>query len=180
MENDLFECVGTSKNDSSAARYVVGVYNKQLDTVVFHESPLVQLETHVKRFKGIQDQELIGVKNIEARNLLGQTFGTRKKRMAIKAVQENKIEIDSVEHIASAIQDNIQRNIASIPTRDEMKERAQSDKPIPPYNSGATHPDQVYNIYDIAPQEELALLPYKDLISLKYKEDLKAWLAPIQ
>lgn len=122
FENDLFECSGQTSPPSSdtteePARYVVGTYNKQTDTVTFHESPVIQLQTHLKRLKSHDiPSELIGSKDYASRNLLGQTFGTRKKKMGIKAKEENKINVASMEHMSRAIHAEIEQKIVSIPT----------------------------------------------------------------
>jgi hypothetical protein len=45
-----------------------------------------------------------------ARNELGQSFGSKKKKLEIRQMTENKVTVDSVHNVADAIMDNIKTN----------------------------------------------------------------------
>lgn len=142
---------------------------------------MIKLSTTLKRFQHEQnDFPLIGGKTLEDRNTLGQTFGTRKKKITIKQKQDNKIQMSAVMNVAGAIQDTILKNIESIPSRQELKETAMNVKMIPQHNVDATTPDGVYLVDSLVSEEEFKLIPVDEVCALEFQADLKVWLEQIQ
>ena len=57
---------------------------------------------------------------IERKNKLGETFGTKKAKAAIRAQERNRIDVDAMKGTASHIQDTIGENTTNLPTQGEQ------------------------------------------------------------
>ncbi|THH26921.1 hypothetical protein EUX98_g7263 [Antrodiella citrinella] len=88
------------------------------------------------------------------RNKLGETFGTKKAKTAIRAQERNRIDVDAMRGAAGHIQDRIEENTTSLPTREEAKAAADENRLIPPHNLDAERPDDVYALHDVIPEAE--------------------------
>ena len=50
------------------------------------------------------------------RNVLGETFGTKKAQKAIRASERNKVDVSAMDDVTGFIQDSIDANTNSLPT----------------------------------------------------------------
>lgn len=115
-----------------------------------------------------------------ARNQLGEAFGSKKRKIQIKQMEQNKVDVDSVERVADALNKTIQSSAAARITKEQIEEMVHKERPIPPFNLDATTPAQVYNLDDIAPKSEVKTISIKDFMNVKLKADLKKATDKIQ
>jgi DNA-directed RNA polymerase I subunit RPA49 len=115
-----------------------------------------------------------------ARNQLGEAFGSKKRKIQIKQIEQNKVDVDSVEKVAGALSQSIQSSAASRITKEQVEDMVNKERPIPPFNINATIPAQVYNMDDIAPKSEVKTISIKDFMNVKIKSDLKKAADKIQ
>ena len=54
---------------------------------------------------------------IKLRNKLGETFGTKKAKAAIRAAERNRLDVDAMSGVAEHLQERVMENTASLPTR---------------------------------------------------------------
>lgn len=54
---------------------------------------------------------------MKQRNTLGETFGTKKAKAAIRAHERNRVDVDAMKGVAGHLQDRIQENTSSLPTQ---------------------------------------------------------------
>ncbi len=109
----------------------------------------------------------------ERRNVLGQTFGTKKARKAIASVTENAISPDKsarklangqapkLDGAAAAIIANMAEATKGMSSRDELAKAADAAKPRPKANTNATDIKDVYTIDSLIGLETMKLIPVK-------------------
>ncbi len=107
----------------------------------------------------------------ERRNVLGQTFGTKKARKAIASVTENAISPDKsargrtnpskLDATTSAILANISEATNGMTSREELAQRAEDAKPRPKASKDATNIKDVYTIDSLIGNDILKLVPIR-------------------
>jgi len=79
-----------------------------------------------------------------ARNQLGEAFGTKKARAAIRAVERNKIDVGAMgDGVQNVIQNMIQSNTSLLPQKLEAEKSANTHRLIPRFNEQASSPSEV-------------------------------------
>ena len=117
-ETDTVEFVSSPESQQTAGcTYLVGIYNKRTKTTTLRPAPLHILARNVKALKNIKPMEVSVQERIKLRNTLGETFGTKKAKAAIRAHERNKVDIDAMRGVAGHIQEDIQENTESLPTQ---------------------------------------------------------------
>ncbi|KAJ4481184.1 Rpa49 subunit specific to nuclear RNA polymerase I [Lentinula aciculospora] len=94
----------------------------------------------------------------EARTALGETFGTKKAKAAIRAQERNRIDAGSMEGVMQHVVDGIDGNVEGLLTKEEGKDLADSARLVPPFSATATDPGDVYALNDIIPDAEMKAL----------------------
>ncbi|TCD67122.1 DNA-directed RNA polymerase I subunit rpa49 [Steccherinum ochraceum] len=155
-ETESVEFVSGSESRSAAAgcSYLVGIHDKRTNTTVFRPAPLHVLTRTVKKLKNLESIVSNNDARLAQRNKLGETFGTKKAKAAIRAQERNRIDIDAMSGTTGHLQTRIGENTVNLPTREEMKAAADEARPIPPYDADAERPDDVYALHDIIPESE--------------------------
>ncbi|KAI0712757.1 RNA polymerase I associated factor, A49-like protein [Cerioporus squamosus] len=144
---------------STGCSYMVGVHDKRTNTTTLRPVPL-----HVLARQPI---EVSTEERMALRNNLGEAFGTKKAKAAIRARERNKVDIDAMKDVAGHLQDTIMQNTDTLPTTEEAKATADSSRLIPPYNADAQRPQDVYALHDIIPEAEFNALPIGAIKSAK-------------
>ncbi|KAI8925772.1 RNA polymerase I associated factor, A49-like protein [Entophlyctis helioformis] len=144
----------------SNCKYVVGVLDKATGRVTLREALPMTVTTVVKALKQTESKT-IGEKNMAARNQLGEAFGTKKRKQAIRAQEKNQVDVAGLQAVASKIKEKIEDTAANLPPKAEIDARMFLDKAIPPCNVDAGTPDSVYNMDDIVTPEVLAAVDVK-------------------
>lgn len=106
----------TLKRSVFAPSYYVGIYNKRTKTTTVRPAPLHILTQHVKALKNLKPIEVSSQERLKLRNTLGETFGTKKAKAAIRAHERNRVDVDAMRGVAGHLQDRIQENTESLPT----------------------------------------------------------------
>jgi DNA-directed RNA polymerase I subunit RPA49 len=152
-------------------RYYIAVHNRRTQKTTIRAAPLHILTTQVKAFKGLESSAATIKERVLARNALGETFGTKKAKAAIKSAERNKVDVSAMEGVISHLVDRIEQSTGALPSKgesfyngfkiltlarivDEMKEIADSNRLIPPFDPNATIPADVYKLHDIIPEIE--------------------------
>lgn len=117
-ETDTVEFTSSAESQqSSGCTYLVGIYNKRTKTTTLRTAPLHILTRDVKALKNLKPMEVSVAERIKLRNTLGEAFGTKKAKAAIRAHERNKVDIDAMRGVAGHIQEDIQENTESLPTQ---------------------------------------------------------------
>ena len=67
--------------------------------------------------KNLKPIEMSAEERVKQRNILGETFGTKKAKARIRAEERNRVDIDAMKGVAGHLQDRIQDNTSSLPTQ---------------------------------------------------------------
>lgn len=103
----------------------------------------------------------------EAQNLLGESFGTRKRKQAIASAEKNKIRVDGMDQnkTTSIITTNM-----SVPVAVESANSDASTALLPPFNKETKDAAEIYLVKDLIPREAFKSLPVADIPSLSDAE----------
>ncbi|KAJ3259514.1 DNA-directed RNA polymerase I subunit rpa49 [Chytriomyces hyalinus] len=153
-------------------KYVVGVVDKSKGTIRFCQAPQILFKTIVKSRSQFKPS-LLGAKSTLARNALGETFGTIKRKQAIKATERNKVKMDSLMDAEQVIKNAIDDTSALVPTLEDLKEEQEANRLIPPFNMAATSPADVYDLESIMSHSDYTSIDVSKLTQIKFKEDLQ-------
>ncbi|RPD77153.1 RNA polymerase I associated factor, A49-like protein [Lentinus tigrinus ALCF2SS1-7] len=156
---------------SSGCSYMIGVHDKRSNTTTLRPAPLHVLARQVKALKNLKPIEVSTEERMALRNNLGEAFGTKKAKAAIRARERNKVDIDAMKDVAGHLQDTIMQNTDTLPTTEEAKATADSSRLIPPYNADAHRPQDVYALHDIIPEAEFNALSIGAIKSAKSLPD---------
>ncbi|KAJ3306117.1 Actin-like 6A [Kappamyces sp. JEL0829] len=171
------EWSGEGHEDS--CRYVVGVVNKSTGKVSLHEATSVMME-HSIRDENVQESALIKDKSYVANNELGQTFGTKKRKKAIKTQEMNQIRVENMLDVAGKIKETIAETAPSILLKADLDAQTMADRLIPPCNLDAIEPSQVYSLEDIIPAAVADSIDIKKLWKARELKECFALLAPLE
>ncbi|EJF57477.1 RNA polymerase I associated factor, A49-like protein [Dichomitus squalens LYAD-421 SS1] len=161
---------------STGCSYMIGVHDKRTNTTVLRPAPLHVLARQVKALKNLNPIEVSAGERMAQRNNLGEAFGTKKAKAAIRARERNRVDIDAMKDVAGHLQDTIMANTDTLPTAEEAKATADSNRLIPPYNEDAQRPHDVYALHDIIPEAEFNAIPVNAFKNANDMQDCYALL----
>ncbi|OCH90863.1 RNA polymerase I associated factor, A49-like protein [Obba rivulosa] len=157
-EADTVEFFTSGESATPGCSYLVGIHDKRTNTTTLRPAPLHILARQVKALKNLQSMAATADERVELRNRLGEAFGTKKAKAAIRAAERNRVDVDAMQGVAGHLQHTIQQNTSSLPTQEEAKASADSSRLIPAYNADATRPEDVYPLHNIIPEAEFNAL----------------------
>ncbi|GAB5589905.1 DNA-directed RNA polymerase I subunit rpa49 [Umbelopsis nana] len=180
-ETEKIEFVGKNFGSDSSTdlpcRYVVAVYDKKDNSVTLQEAPVINMHRTVKALKGMKNQITAHNSFLEAKNALGDTFGTKKARQQIKSMERNEVKAESLaQDVVSTMQQEIDVAAQAVPTIAEIQKDQETERPVPPYDATATAPADIYNLDDIISPEELNVVPIKDILKITNLKELQEQL----
>ncbi|KAJ7701546.1 RNA polymerase I associated factor, A49-like protein [Mycena rosella] len=147
---------------SAGCRYVIAVHNKRTSALTVLPTTLSpHVLTHrVKALKSIEPSPApSAVEYFQARTALGETFGTKKAKAAIRARERNRVDVSAMEGVMDFVMAGIDKGAEGLMTTEKAKEVADSNRPIPPFSATATDPADVYPLHGIIPEPEWKALP---------------------
>ncbi|KAF8626021.1 hypothetical protein AX15_005111 [Amanita polypyramis BW_CC] len=177
-ETDSVEFVSNQDESKKAAqagcRYLVSVYDRttgQITVLPATKTPYILTRT-VKALKSIPPAAAPSVLAYkEARTTLGETFGTKKAKTAIRAEERNHIDVSAMEGVMDFVMEGIERGSGGLMTQDEAKETADKNRLIPPYSATATEPEDIYPLHEIIPETEWKALSVSTLEQATSEKD---------
>ena len=96
--------------------YMIGVHDKRTNITTLRPAPLHVLARQVKALKNLKPIEVSAEERMAQRNNLGEAFGTKKAKAAIRARERNRVDIDAMKDVAGHLQDTIMANTDTLPT----------------------------------------------------------------
>jgi hypothetical protein len=133
-------------------KYVVAVVKDQ--KISFLKTVPIQLDTVPRN--AVESNLVLNSK--EKRIQLGEAFGTRKKKQQLRQQEINQIQVDTLGDVKQMTERIGQ---TSLPRQHELEEQIMNDRLIPPCNTNAAIPGEVYNIDDICPPYLVKLINVK-------------------
>ncbi|KAG6331705.1 hypothetical protein ID866_7385 [Astraeus odoratus] len=180
-ETDAVDLYSSSETPraSVGCRYFIGVHNKKTGVTTVRQAPLHIITHQVKALKHIQPAAVSVLPRLEARAALGESFGTKKAKLAIKAQQRNKVDVSAMETVVDHLQESIQKSTHALPSKEEAQATANSTRLVPPYNAEASIPSEVYPIHNIIPEMEWKTLSPGSFLAAGTSKERRA-LLPFQ
>jgi len=93
------------------------VHNRRTHQVVLRPAPLHILARQVKALKDAESAHVAAKEKGAAHHALGETFGTKKARAAIRAAERNKVDVTAMEGVIGHLVDSIEKNTEALPTQ---------------------------------------------------------------
>jgi len=182
-ESDKVEFISTTEESQRVAdagcRYIVAVHNRRTSTLSILQtakSPHILMRT-VKALKSIPPALAPTASQFrEARDALGETFGTKKAKANIRARERNRVDVGAMEGVMDFVMDGIDKGAIGLPTQEEAKEAVNSNRLVPPFDASTTDPADVYPLHGIIPDAEWKSLSISALEQANSSKDKKALL----
>ncbi|KAJ6630081.1 Rpa49 subunit specific to nuclear RNA polymerase I [Mycena sp. CBHHK59/15] len=127
----------------AGCRYVIAVHNKRtsaLTVLPTAMSPYILTHT-VKALKSIEP----------AVAPAGRDVRHQKGQGAIRARERNRVDVGAMEGVMDFVMAGIDKAAEGLMTKEEAKEVADSNRPVPPFSATATDPADVYPLHGIIP-----------------------------
>ena len=101
---------------------MIGIRDKTANKVVIREAPLHILARQVKSLKSLDSLAITleSQTHVEAKNTLGDAFGSKKAQAAIRAKERNRVDVTAMEGVAGHLQDRIEANTENLPTKGDF------------------------------------------------------------
>ncbi|PWN53433.1 RNA polymerase I associated factor, A49-like protein [Violaceomyces palustris] len=187
-ETDTIEYLGDNwrfgnleENKGYTGEYMLGVYDPSTSSVTLRSAPLFTVSRSVKALN-----DLVGMADeresqdwsvrVQARRDLGEAFGNRKAKAAVRNQDRMKVDTRNMEGILDQVTEGIEDSTASLPTKEVLEATANQARPVPPANLQAEHPSEAYALSDLIPPNVLKQLSIKRLIDCQDQASLAAAL----
>ncbi|KAF9923739.1 DNA-directed RNA polymerase I subunit rpa49 [Linnemannia zychae] len=161
------EFVGQNFGENARAgycRYVLAIRDKGTDKLIFKDAPVMAINRTIKSLKNAKVQFSSKEQFMQAKNTLGETFGTKKIKQQIKSIERNAVNVGTLESIAGILQDSIAAKTNALPSKESIKANADEDRPIPPFDIAATKVEDIYKIDSLITPAEYQVIPFKTLL----------------
>ncbi|ORZ32294.1 RNA polymerase I associated factor, A49-like protein, partial [Catenaria anguillulae PL171] len=134
------------------ATYAVGIIDKVRGKVRVVAAPVVHLEPKYKLVAKTNAERVDKSSMMAARNALGTTFGNKRAKTAIKALERGRINADALDKAAGELHASVEHSLEFVPTSEELALELELDNPLPPHDLQATDVTQVYPLDGLFPQ----------------------------
>ena len=90
-------------------RYLIGVRDKITNRVIVRRTTMHIVTREIKAFKSLDTLATSSASEgrAQARNVLGEAFGSKKAKQVIQAVARNRVDVSAMEGVADHLQDTI-------------------------------------------------------------------------
>lgn len=102
--------------------------DKKTNKIIIRPAPIQVLTRQVKALKTLVPPPSTSLERMESRNILGNTFGTKKAQKAIRAAERNKMDVSAMEGVTGHLQDAIEAGTSALPTKGEPLSALFSDQ----------------------------------------------------
>ncbi|TRM63299.1 RNA polymerase I associated factor, A49-like protein [Schizophyllum amplum] len=147
----------TQQASEAGCKYLVAIHNPRTSSLTVYPATLdPQVLSHtVKALKSIPPAPAPTARAWrEARNNLGETFGTKKAKAAIRAQERNKVDVGAMEGVMDHVMQGIDKGAENLLTKEEAKEAADANRLVPAYNDTTDDPMDVYPLHSMIPESE--------------------------
>ncbi|KAG0317427.1 DNA-directed RNA polymerase I subunit rpa49 [Linnemannia gamsii] len=161
------EFVGQNFGDNARAgycRYVLAIRDRDTEKITFKDAPVIPINRTIKSLKNAKGPIASKEQFMQAKNTLGEAFGTKKIKQQIKSVERNAVNVSTLDSIAGILHDSIAAKTSALPSKESIKAKADEDRPIPPFDLAATKVEDIYKIDTLITPAEYQVIPFKALL----------------
>lgn len=169
------------------------MHNKKTGVTTVRQAPLHVLTHQVKALKNLQPAAVSDLEWQEARAALGESFGTRTAKLAIKARERNKVDVSAMEGVVDHLQEGIQKATQALPskghsfvfpyhvgiahsTAEAAQAHADNARLVPAHNADAIVPGDIYPLHNIIPEAEWEVLSSTPFLEANGSKEQRALL----
>ncbi|KAK7045471.1 DNA-directed RNA polymerase I subunit rpa49 [Paramarasmius palmivorus] len=171
--------VESQRAASSGCRYMLAVHNRKTSSLTLlpeSKTPHILTRT-VKALKANPDEsQSTSLAYREARNALGETFGTKKAKAAIRAEERNRVDVGAMQGVMQHVMSGIEKGAENLMTTEEAKEIEDSNRPIPRFNDRTDDPAEVYPLHNIIPEAEWKVISTSEFDNTKTLKEMASLL----
>ncbi|CAE6462792.1 unnamed protein product [Rhizoctonia solani] len=180
-ETSKIEYVSTNQDYAASGsgyscEYILAVHNRKDNTITFRPVPLYDLTRTVKALKNLEPQAVSQAQRMQARNVLGEAFGTKKAKAAIRAAERNRVDVGAMKDVQDFVVDSVRGGTSALPTKDAVTEMSLSNRLIPTPVLTATTPSDAYPLANIVPPAEFDSISIQPFLTATTPEDRRALL----
>ncbi|QRV98434.1 DNA-directed RNA polymerase I subunit A49 [Ceratobasidium sp. AG-Ba] len=180
-ETPKIEYVSTNQDQAAsstgyACQYLIAVHDRKTNTVTFQPAPLYDLTRTVKALKNLEPQAVSQAQRVQARNVLGEAFGTKKAKAAIRAAERNKVDVTAMKDVQDFVVESVRDGTSALPTKEEVVEASLATRLIPTPNTSATTPAEAYPLSSIIPAPELEAISVQPFSAASSAQERRALL----
>ncbi|KAG8758880.1 DNA-directed RNA polymerase I subunit rpa49, partial [Ceratobasidium sp. 423] len=180
-ETSKIEYVSTNQDYAASGsgyscQYMLAVHDRKENTVTFRPVPLYDLTRTVKALKNLEPQAVSQAQRAQARNVLGEAFGTKKAKAAIRAAERNRVDVGAMKDVQDFVVDSVRGGTSALPTKDAVTEMSLSNRLIPTPVLTATTPSDAYPLANIVPPAEFDSISIQPFLTATTPEDRRALL----
>ncbi|CAE6459776.1 unnamed protein product [Rhizoctonia solani] len=180
-ETSKIEYTSTNQDYAAAGhgytcQYMVAIHNRKDNTITFRHVPLYDLTRTVKALKKLEPQAVSQAQRMQARNALGEAFGTKKAKAAIKAAERNRVDVGAMKDVQDFVVDSVRGGTSALPTKDAVTEMTLSNRLIPTPVLTAATPSEAYPLANLIPPTEFDSISIQPFLTATTPEDRKALL----
>ncbi|KAF9264475.1 RNA polymerase I associated factor, A49-like protein [Marasmius fiardii PR-910] len=164
---------------ASGCHYLLAVHDPRTSSLRIIPTPKTPhvLGRTVKKLKSIPIGAIpSNLAYREARTTLGETFGTKKAKAAIRAEQRNRVDVAAMQGVMQHVIDGIEKGAEGLLTAEEVKEIEDTNRPIPQFDDTTTDPAEVYPLHNIIPESEWRAIDTSQFDAAKSPKDRIALL----
>ncbi|ORX62235.1 RNA polymerase I associated factor, A49-like protein [Hesseltinella vesiculosa] len=165
---------GASGPHNLNCSYYVGVYSKSKNEVQVVPARLVAMRRHVKASE--TERVSASKSKLQQRQALGLAFGSRRVKTELRNNERNAVDANKIEDQVTDAMASVERNVASMPTSEQLRKEVAANLPIPVHNVDATTLEEAYDLNSIVTSDELNAIPIKDVFKVTSMEEMQAWL----
>ncbi|KAF8599911.1 RNA polymerase I associated factor A49-like protein [Ceratobasidium sp. AG-I] len=180
-ETPQIEYVSTNQDRAASGtgytcQYLLAVHDRKTNTVTFRPAPLYDLTRTVKALKNLEPQAVSQAARVQARNVLGEAFGTKKAKAAIRAAERNRVDVTAMKDVQDFVVESVRGGTSALPTKDAITQLSLSTRLIPTPNTAATTPAEAYPLANIVPPAELETISIQPFLSATTADERRALL----
>ncbi|KAI9026278.1 RNA polymerase I associated factor, A49-like protein [Hyaloraphidium curvatum] len=150
----------TNPDDELQARYLVAVYDPETKATTLRHAPVFRASRSVKAAAAAGNAAPSATprrKNLDARNVLGEAFGSKKRQQQIRSYERNQVEMDNMGEVVDLVSTVIENRVAkSVPAVAADGGEGGSRPTVPPHNLNAAKPEDAYELDAVFVPGELA------------------------
>ncbi|KAI9221091.1 RNA polymerase I associated factor, A49-like protein [Blastocladiella britannica] len=154
-ETPTLQLYGDNYSEPSGAEdqceYYVGVVDRERGKVRIMRAPVVHLDPKLKLVSATVDERVDKSSMMASRNALGETFGNKRAKSAIKAIERGKIDADALDRAADNLQSTVAMSLDFVPTPEALAQELALDDPLPPHDAETDDVTKVYPISQLFP-----------------------------
>lgn len=138
----------------------MGLLDHETGKLHLRNASYFSMESSIKRLHQNENESKTDPSNYKAaRNLLGETFGTKKKKKEIKSEEKNKVDVQDLASSALVLDTTIEKKLAQLPGKEQVQEEMEMARPVPAFDKSTTKVDEIYKIESIISLPEFEIIP---------------------